>query len=257
MTRVVAANVKDRELVRDRRRQLVEAALAVFLRKGYHDTTVRDIGRQGGFTQGTIYNYVRSKSDILYLVCDEVVRAYQDAVARAVAGASDPASRLSSAVHAVVAELHEHQDAILLLYQESHALDTRSLQGILVRVSEYIEMFERLLAEAARDGRIPPLNARLAANVVTFLPTMVALRRWDLRGRLSREALLRGVTEFILRGLGAAVPGPSPPGNGAPGGRGAAGRSRARVSGAARERAGSAPGRRHGRSRHATGAGER
>ncbi len=75
MGRIVAANIKDRELVRDRRRQLVEAALAVFLRKGYHDTTVREIGREAGLTQGTIYNYVRSKGDILYLVCDEVVRA--------------------------------------------------------------------------------------------------------------------------------------------------------------------------------------
>jgi len=35
-------------------------------------------------------------------------------------------------------------------------------------------MFERMLAEAVQEGRIPPLNARLAANVVTFLPTMVA-----------------------------------------------------------------------------------
>jgi AcrR family transcriptional regulator len=206
MTRVVGANVKDRDLVRDRRRQLVEAARAVFLRKGYHDTTVRDIGREAGFTQGTIYNYVRSKSDILYLVCDEVVRAYQEAVARAVEGVADPASRLSSALRAVGEVLHEHQDAILLLYQESHALDPRSLQNILQRVGEYIEMFERLLAEAAREGRIPPVNARLAANIVTFLPTIVALRRWDLRGRMSREALLDGVAEFLLRGLGAIGP---------------------------------------------------
>jgi AcrR family transcriptional regulator len=219
MARVIAANVKDRGLVRDRRRQLVEAALAVFLRKGYHATTVRDIGRQAGFTQGTIYNYVRSKSDILYLVCDEVVRAYQEAVGRAVEGISDPATRLSSAVRTVVEVLHDHQDAILLLYQESHALDARSLQGILARVGEYIEMFERLLAEAAREGRIPPLNARLAANVVTFLPTMVALRRWDLRPRVPKEALLRGVAEFILRGLGAVEPGLEAAGAGRDGAR--------------------------------------
>lgn len=206
MARVVGANIKDRGLVRDRRRQLVEAARAVFLRKGYHDTTVRDIGREAGFTQGTIYNYVRSKSDILYLVCDEVVRAYQEAVARAVEGVSDPASRLSGALRAIGEVLHKHQDAILLLYQESHALDPRSLRNILQRVSEYIDMFERLLAEAAREKRIPPVNARLAANIVTFLPTMIALRRWDLRGRLSRDALLNGVAEFMLRGLGATAP---------------------------------------------------
>jgi AcrR family transcriptional regulator len=203
MGRIVAANIKDRELVRDRRRQLVEAALVVFLRKGYHDTTVREIGREAGLTQGTIYNYVRSKGDILYLVCDEVVRAYQDAVARAVEGVNDPGSRLSGAVRAVAEELYDQLDAILLMFQESHALDRRSLKNILERVSEYIVMFERLLGEAARDGRIPPVHRRLAANIVTFLPTMLALRRWDLRRRMSREAMLDGVTAFLLRGLGA------------------------------------------------------
>lgn len=218
MARMIGANVKDRELVRDRRRQLVKAARTVFLRKGYHDTTVRDIGREAGFTQGTIYNYVRSKSDILYLVCDEVVRAYQEAVGRAVDGVTDPASRLSGALRAVGEVLHEHQDAILLLYQESHALDPRSLQNILQRVSEYIDMFERLLTEAARDKRIAPVNARLAANIVTFLPTIVALRRWDLRGRLSRDALLNGVAEFMLRGLGASRPGHDGPPSAAGGG---------------------------------------
>jgi hypothetical protein len=47
------------------------------------------------------------------------------------------------------------------------------------------------------------VNGRLAANIVTFLPTMLALRRWDLRPRMSREAMLDGVTAFLLRGLGA------------------------------------------------------
>src|SRR6266851_3484437 len=57
--------------------------------------------------------------------------------------------------------------------------------------------------ELVRDGRLPPVHRRLAANIVTFLPTMLALRRWDLRRRMSREAMLDGVTAFLLRGLGA------------------------------------------------------
>jgi AcrR family transcriptional regulator len=197
----VAANIKNPQLVRDRRRQLIEAALTVFLRKGYHVATVRDIGREAGFTQGTIYNYVRSKSDILYLVCDDVMRAYQEAASRAIEGVDDPADRLSRALRVVVAAADDHQDAIQLIFHESDALDRRSLHAILARVAEYIELFERLLADAARVGAIVPVNARLAANIVTFLPTMIALRRWHLKPHVSRETALHGVTEFLLRGL--------------------------------------------------------
>ncbi|MGH7318361.1 MAG: TetR/AcrR family transcriptional regulator [Candidatus Rokuibacteriota bacterium] len=205
MHRLVGANVKDRELVRDRRERLVRAALVVFLRKGYHDATVREIGREAGFTQGTIYNYVRSKSDILYLVCDEVVRAYQDAVAHAVEGIRDPGARLSRALRAVVESMYAHQDAILLLYHESHALDRKSLHAILAPVGQFVETFEGILTAAARARGLTLRHPRLLANIVTFLPTIVALRRWDLRGRVGKEELIRGVTEFMLRGLGAVV----------------------------------------------------
>src|ERR1700693_2590536 len=53
--RVVAAS-KNSALVINRRRQLVGAAIEVFSQKGFHATTVRDIGRASGLTQGTIYN---------------------------------------------------------------------------------------------------------------------------------------------------------------------------------------------------------
>ncbi len=55
-------------------------------------------------------------------------------MARAVEGVTDPGSRLSGAVRAVAEELYDHQDAILLMFQESHALDRRSLKNIAARL---------------------------------------------------------------------------------------------------------------------------
>ena len=68
---------KSADLVRERRDSLINAASRVFIEKGFHNATVRDIGRAAGMTQGTIYNYVRSKDDILYMVCDRIVTEYQ------------------------------------------------------------------------------------------------------------------------------------------------------------------------------------
>src|SRR5439155_25514719 len=87
--RRVVAVTKNSALVRDRRTQLVGAAIEVFAEKGFHATTVRDIGRASRLTQGTIYNYVRSKEDILFLVCDRIVTQYHDSVRRALATEGD------------------------------------------------------------------------------------------------------------------------------------------------------------------------
>lgn len=202
MGRPVATAIKDRALVRERREQLVAAATAVFVRKGYHLATVRDIGREAGLTQGTIYNYVGSKGDILYLVCDEVVTAYQAAVRDAMQGIADPVARLRAALRAIAEAMAERQEQILLLYHESHSLDSRAVRAILARVEEFIRSFEEMLRELRRQRPLPVGDLRLAANIITFLPTIAALRRWDLDRHVTREAIVGGMVDFMLRGLG-------------------------------------------------------
>lgn len=199
--RQVKAVTKDVGLIREKREQLIAAAIRVFVEKGFHNATVRDIGRAAGMTQGTIYNYVRSKDDILYLVCDRIVSEYQEETRKALEASADPAIRIRSAVRAVCEVMYQHQQEILLIYQDSHLLEPRSLKVILARVEEFIGMFETIVAQAVSEkaGRKP--DARLAAHIVTFLPVMLALRRWSLYKTLEHEEVVEGLTDFLLRGL--------------------------------------------------------
>lgn len=45
----------------ERRKQILDAALAVFSQRGYHATNVSDVAAQAGVSQGTIYWYFESK----------------------------------------------------------------------------------------------------------------------------------------------------------------------------------------------------
>lgn len=201
-SRAVKAAVKDRPLVRERRDRLIAAAVEVFKAKGFHATTVRDIGRKAGMTQGTIYNYVTSKDDVLYLVCDRLVTEYQDETRKALETAVDPVQRMRSAARAVAEVIYKHQDEILLIYQNTHLLDRRSLRVILSRVDGFVRMFEKLIGDAANEAHVRIANKYLAANIFTFLPTMIALRRWALARGMTKEEVLSGVSEFLVNGLG-------------------------------------------------------
>ncbi len=200
--RPVKAATKDAGLVREKRERLIAAAIRVFIEKGFHKATVRDIGRAAGMTQGTIYNYVRSKDDILYLVCDRIVSEYQEETRKALASSHDPAARIRSAVHAVCEVMYQHQEEILLIYQDSHLLEPRSLRVILARVEEFIGMFETIVGQALREIRGRRPNTGLAAHILTFLPVMLALRRWSLYRDLTHEQVVDGLTDFLVRGLG-------------------------------------------------------
>ena len=200
--RPVKSASKDLDLVRERRGLLVAAAVRVFKEKGFHETTVRDIGREAGMTQGTIYNYVGSKDDILYLVCDHIVSEYQEETRKALDNSADARTRVRNSVRAVCEVMDKHQDEILLIYQDSHLLDARSRRVILARVEEFVGMFETILNDAARELGRPLPDPHFAANALTFFPSILALRRWSLKVQNRRPELIESIVDFLVRGLG-------------------------------------------------------
>src|SRR3954465_3610203 len=49
----------------DRRKELLEAAVRVFARKGFHASRVGDIAEEAGVAHGLLYHYFRSKDEVL------------------------------------------------------------------------------------------------------------------------------------------------------------------------------------------------
>jgi AcrR family transcriptional regulator len=87
-TNAVAKRRRGRPLVDDKRRIILDAALGVFARKGYHGTSVPDVAEASGVGTGTLYRYFENKEAL-------VNEVYRDAKTRLRAtlidGAREPA----------------------------------------------------------------------------------------------------------------------------------------------------------------------
>src|SRR6267142_482812 len=55
----------------DRRRELLDAAVRVFARKGFHSSRVGDIANEAGVAHGLLYHYFRSKDEVLETIFRE------------------------------------------------------------------------------------------------------------------------------------------------------------------------------------------
>src|SRR4030081_3423366 len=55
----------------DRRRELLDAAVRVFARKGFHASRVGDIAEEAGVAHGLLYHYFRSKEEVLETIFRE------------------------------------------------------------------------------------------------------------------------------------------------------------------------------------------
>ena len=60
------------QIITARRNQILAAATQVFAQKGFHQTTIRDIARQAGIADGTIYNYFANKNELLIAILDRL-----------------------------------------------------------------------------------------------------------------------------------------------------------------------------------------
>jgi AcrR family transcriptional regulator len=65
------------ERTTDRRRELLDAAVRVFARKGFHAARVGDIAEEAGVAHGLLYHYFRSKDEVLETVFRETWQELQ------------------------------------------------------------------------------------------------------------------------------------------------------------------------------------
>jgi AcrR family transcriptional regulator len=59
-------------------KKIIQAALALFVRRGYHGTSINDITRQVGLTKGALYSHFSSKGELLLRIIDEFKSQFLD-----------------------------------------------------------------------------------------------------------------------------------------------------------------------------------
>ena len=201
VTKDIPTQVKNPDLVKQRHRQIVDAAVPLFIKQGFHKTTTRQIARAAGISIGSLYEYVASKEDILYLVCDsihaEVERGVSDAMNRAKGGSNS----LVEVIREYFMVCHRMSDHILLIYKETQSLPLQWRKKVLENEVRITGIFMEILARLISTGDLPHLSERsmdLIAHNISVLGHMWTFRRWFLARHYSIEDYIKLQTEFIL-----------------------------------------------------------
>jgi TetR/AcrR family transcriptional regulator, cholesterol catabolism regulator len=187
----VPSRVKDKELVDERRKAIVEGAIIVFKQKGYPKATVREIAQAAHLGTGSIYDYVKSKDDILYLFYENYMNSFYEKLMKAGDRNSDPRYTLDAAYRSLIEVCFDLEDQVMLAYTQAMYMKNRYLKNILSREAEIVDTFKGILT----DCGLPDHDAGLAANYLVFSATFGVLRRWNLRKHYSRQEL----TEYLIR----------------------------------------------------------
>jgi AcrR family transcriptional regulator/NAD(P)-dependent dehydrogenase (short-subunit alcohol dehydrogenase family) len=197
----VPTTIKNKELVEKRREQIVLAAIELFSKKGFHGATLRELAEESGLSYGNIYDYVGSKEDIFSLIHDFVANLVMETLLSSIENISDPIERLRRIVRGEFNVMDQWADAILLIYQESHILSDPYLHKLLGKERQHLELIESAIYQAVSSGRLRDCNARMMANLIKSMIDSWVIKRWDMRGFVTRPEAEKGIFELVLNGL--------------------------------------------------------
>jgi AcrR family transcriptional regulator len=198
----IPTQVKDPNLVERRRRQIADAAVQLFVAKGFHKTTTRQIARAADISIGSLYEYFPSKEDILYLVCDFIHSEMELSVATAMVNAAGGRDALAKVIRQYFLVCHRMSDFILMIYQETQSLPRQWQQRVLENELRITGLLVGVLARLAQSGELTHLDERsieLTAHNIVVLGHMWTFRRWFLGKHYSIEDYIMLQTAAILR----------------------------------------------------------
>lgn len=193
--------VKDPKLIEKRREQIIEAAVDLFIHKGFHKTTTREIARASGFSIGTLYEYIESKEDVLYLVCDAIHAEVETRLREAITFNGTGLKIMKLALKSFFRVMDQMNDRVLLIYQETKSLPKEALRYVLRREEEISEIFEDILRKGIADGsiKLDEKHVKLMADNIMVLGEMWVFRRWTLKKHYTLEEYIDKQIALLLK----------------------------------------------------------
>ena len=129
--------------------RILEAAVKIFARQGFHQSTVAQIARQAGVADGTIYLYFKNKDDILVHFFSFKAKQVFDCFRQEVARGADSVEKLGNLVRAHLNEFQRDPDMAVVYQIETHQSSRLAEE----QIREMAKMYQDILAEIVEQGQ--------------------------------------------------------------------------------------------------------
>jgi AcrR family transcriptional regulator len=145
----------------ERRRQILEAALGVFSRKGFHAANVSDVAAEAGVSQGTIYWYFESKEELLNAALLSFFVDFSEQTFRALEGCETAEEKLRCLGRSleVFPETVEGLFALFLSYWSSSERRDEVAQMWVELLVEYKDLVVEVIEDGVQSGEFQPVDA--------------------------------------------------------------------------------------------------
>jgi AcrR family transcriptional regulator len=186
---------------RNTRADVIAAAGRLFAERGYHGTSMRDLGRELGLLGSSLYAHVDSKQDLLVEVVEEGARLFQESAGRAMAVEGTPGDRLRALIAGHIDVLLDNRHVSRTFLNEADMLDEEHRERVIAARDGYERAFRKVISDGVADGSFrADVDPKMTS--IFILSILNAVDRWYRPdGSLGPEALVRRLDLFVSSAL--------------------------------------------------------
>jgi AcrR family transcriptional regulator len=179
-----------------RREQILDVAVQVFARNGFHSTSMNDVADAAGVTKPVLYQHFDSKQDLYLALLDEVGNRLLTAISKATAGAANGREMTDLGFRAYFRWVADDHDAFLLLFGSRASRDEESTMAVRKITAEAAKAVSPLIAVD-----IDPVHRRTLAQGLVGLAEGVSRHLVERGESFDPDVLGKQVADLAWAGL--------------------------------------------------------
>ena len=186
------------EAQQQRRKEIFAASVHLFLKKGFTETTMREIATAAGIGKSTLYDYYQSKDEILTSYYENELRRITERAQKINQQDLSNTKKLSEIMYMHLEYLMENKDHFWKLSMESQRLSAESQEKIQKNRHFYQDMLQTIIEEGIRSGEFGSINATLAARSIF---TLLSIAAFTSRPTGTPQEMLNDILAIFFEGI--------------------------------------------------------
>jgi len=183
------------------RARILDAAMSVFAKKGYHDSRLDEIVSVSDTSKGAIYFHFPNKERLFLALVDQFANLLERQVRTAIETEAPGMARVQTALEETLATFSRYRRPAKILLVQAVGLGTTFESKRLEVNDRFAAMIEGYLQEAIEVGDIEPVDTEVV-SVAWMGAIYNVIIRWVYTGEPDSEHILQALVPLLLRSVG-------------------------------------------------------
>jgi len=189
-----------------KRRDIIEAAVAVFSRMGYRRAKIKDVADEAGMGKGTVYEYFKSKQELFLHMGEYLFEQYIENQKNSLELVSSPEEQLRTLIISTLEQTALWAGFAYLTFDIWSEMDRKGEQDIFRRLKTGIlERTVDVISEYVREGQSRDVfegsDPRLAAHIIMAVLDGLVIQLLIKKDAFDLNTMADTLTDVLLRGF--------------------------------------------------------